>query len=65
MNDQGRYAGMTVNERLFDAGLMDAFDAAARARDRAEMNRLLTEVDVEDAAWSVDTILERPERYGY
>ena len=56
---------MTVNERLFDAGLLDAFDAAARARDRAELIRLLTEVDVEGAAWSADTLLENPESYGY
>jgi hypothetical protein len=56
---------MTVNERLIDAGLMEAFDAATRARDRAEMIRLLTGVDVDDAAWSADTILESPERYGY
>ena len=56
---------MAVNERLLDAGLMEAFDAAASARDRAEMIRILTDVDVEDAAWSADTILERPERYGY
>lgn len=56
---------MTVNERLFDAGLMDAFDAATSARDRAEMIQLLTDVDVKDAARSADTILERPERYGY
>ena len=65
MNDRSRYEGMTVNERLFDAGLMDAFDAAARARDRAAMIRLLIDVDVEDAAWSADTILQRPERYGF
>ena len=65
MNDRGRYAGMAVNERLLDAGVMEAFDAAASARDRAEMIRILTDVDVEDAAWSADTILERPERYGY
>jgi len=63
MNDQSRYAGLTVNERLFEAGLMDAFDAAARARDRAEVIRLLIEVGVEDAEWSADTILERPERW--
>jgi hypothetical protein len=64
MGDLSRYAGMTVNERLFDAGLMQDFDAATRARDRAEMIRLLTAVDVADAAWSADTILESPERYG-
>ena len=50
---------MTVNERLFTAGLLEAFDAAKEARDRTEMIRLLIELDVEDAAWSVDTILNR------
>jgi hypothetical protein len=64
MNDRDRYAGMTVNERLFVAGLMDAFEAAALARDRSEMIRILTEVDVEGAAWSADTILQDPKRYG-
>ncbi|HEV7341785.1 MAG TPA: hypothetical protein VGN68_09125 [Sphingopyxis sp.] len=49
MTDQSRYAGMTVNERLFDAGLMDSFEGAAISRDRAEMIRLLTLIDVEDA----------------
>jgi len=65
MSDHGRYAGMTVNERLFEAGLMEAFDVAVRARDRAEMLRLLTEIDVEEAAWSADTILRNPGRCGY
>lgn len=65
MSDASRYAGMTVNERLFDAGHLDAFDLAARARDRAEMVRLLVEVCVEDAARSADTILRTPDRYGY
>ncbi len=56
---------MTVNERLFDAGLLQAFDAAARARDRAEMIRIMSDVDVEDAARSADSILQNPQRYGY
>jgi len=65
MSNQSRYAGMTVNERLFEAGLVEAFDAAARARDRSEMIRILSEVDVDDAAWSADTILQNPEKYGF
>jgi hypothetical protein len=65
MDDQSRYAGMTVNERMFEAGLMQAFDAAARDRDRAEMIRILTDVDLEDAASTADAILGSPERYGY
>lgn len=64
MSDGSRYAGMTLNERLFAAGLIEAFDAAKRTRDRAEMIRLLTDVDVDDAAWSADTILETPARIG-
>jgi hypothetical protein len=65
MSSASRYAGMTVNERLFEAGLIEMFDDAARSRDRAEMVRLLTKVDVEDAASSADTILKDPQRYGY
>ena len=61
------YAGMTVNERLFVSKLMDAFDAAARRRDRAQMISILVRVDLseKDAAWSVDTILATPQKYGY
>ena len=58
------YAGMTVNERLFDAGLMEAFGNAMQARDRAEMIRLLAKVDVADAIRSVDEMLRNPTHYG-
>jgi hypothetical protein len=53
---------MTANERLCRAGLMEVFDAAAKARDRAELIRLLTQVDVEDPEWSADTILHSTEQ---
>jgi hypothetical protein len=61
------YAGMTVNERLFVSKLMDDFDAAARRRDRAQMISILVRVDLseKDAAWSVDTMLATPQKYGY
>ena len=61
------YAGMTVNERLFEAGLMDAFDAAVRARDRERIISVLMQVALseEDAAFTTDTILGNPKRYGY
>jgi len=29
------------------------------------MIRILSEVDVDDAAWSADTILQNPEKYGF
>jgi hypothetical protein len=65
MSNNKRYAGMTVNERLFDTDLLETFDAAARAGDRAAMIRILADVDVEDAAATADTILKSPEHYGY
>ena len=48
---------MTVNERLYTAGLIDAYDEARKTSNRAEMIRLLIQVDVENSAWSADTSL--------
>lgn len=61
------YAGMTVNQRLFAAGLLDAFDHAARRRDRDEMIRLLASVELEgpDGVDIVDAILANPGKYGF
>jgi hypothetical protein len=49
---------MTVSERLFDAGLVEAFDTATTSRDRSEMIRILTDAGVENAASSADAILQ-------
>ncbi len=57
------YSGMTVNERLFVAGLMDQFDAAIAAGDRQGAIDVLSRVDV--GAGTVDAILENPGKYGY
>ena len=59
------YAGMTINERLHAAGLMDQFELAARARDRDVTISILNGVAVRDAAGSVDAILRDPILYGY
>lgn len=65
MAEPQSYAGMTINERLYAAGLMDQFDAAARARDRDVMISILNGVAVGDAAGSIDAILRDPTLYGY
>jgi len=59
------FAGMTVNERLFDACLLKQFDDAARRRDRAGMIALLCQVELskEDATQAVEHILTHPEKY--
>jgi len=60
-----RFGGMTVNERLWAANLIGAFDAAAKARDRTSMVDILSRVAVSDPEASVDTILANPSRYGF
>ena len=59
------YAGMTVNERLYVAGEMAAFDAAARARDRETMIAILALVDVPMPERTADSIIANPSKYGY
>jgi hypothetical protein len=60
------FAGMTTNERLFTAGLMDAFDSAIEARDRDSAIELLGQVDLANQAdFIVDTVLGNPSFYGY
>jgi hypothetical protein len=65
--DKPDYSGMTLNERLFAAGLMKRFDRAAKDRDGEEMVRILMQVSLSetDARWSTKTILGNPEKYGY
>jgi len=48
---------MTVNERLVAAGLVDAYDAAAKKGDLNDINRVLAKVglrqDGEGMNWSI------------
>ena len=48
------YSGMTVNERLFNAGTLDAFDDAVRLGDREPAIDLPVAVHVETPESSVD-----------
>jgi hypothetical protein len=69
MMDQShsRFSAMTVNERLAEAGLLDAFDVAARGWDRERMMALLQQVELspEQASKTTEMILRYPKRYGY
>ncbi len=56
---------MNTSERLFVAGLLEEFDVARRERNRTDMMRLLSKVDLADrAAQIVDSILVNPSKYG-
>ncbi|MDD4890992.1 MAG: hypothetical protein PHU85_13810 [Phycisphaerae bacterium] len=58
------YSGMTTNERLVVAGLLDKFDRAARNRNRADMVFLLTQVQLAtgEAERIADTVLAHPKQ---
>ena len=54
------------HERLFEAGLLPEWDAAARSRNRDRMIELLGRVDLGDQAeWIADTVLSNPGKYGF
>ena len=62
-----RFNGMTVNERLFEAKLLDAFDLAVIKRDRKKLIEILKTVELSDeqANSTIDTIFLNPKKYGY
>ena len=59
--------GMTVNERLFACGLLDAWGQVARNRDRSQMIALLlqTAIEREQAERTTDAVLNNPSMYGF
>lgn len=65
MKRMSRFAGMTGNERLFEAGVMDAWDIALRARDQDRMIAILKIAEWGDAeaVETVDLILANPTKY--
>lgn len=66
MDEKPNYAGMTVNERLFTAGILDEWDAAARWRKRERMIELLGRVELaEEAEQIVNAVLSNPHPYGF
>lgn len=61
------FGGMTVNERLFMAGLLPQFDAAIDAEDRHRAIEWLVQVEMtpDSASATVDAVLANPSNYGY
>lgn len=59
MDAKKDYSGLTVNERLHVSGMLERFDAAARARNRKRMIDLLKRVSIPEpyAVHWVDTLL--------
>ncbi len=54
---ENKFAGMTVNERLYVSGLMDEFDKAIEKKDAAKARSILEKVELTEE--SIKPILER------
>ena len=67
MGDQPSFGGMTVNERLFRAGLLGRWDAAIAAGQREDATPLHKQVEVSEdgAAATVDAVLANPSKDGF
>ena len=52
-----KYAGLTVNERLYVSGLLDEFEKAVAERNSDEAIRILKEVELTEA--NINPILEK------
>lgn len=56
---ENKYAGMTVNERLYVSGLMDDFDEAVEKKNTEKVRDILKKVELTEN--SIKPILEKLE----
>lgn len=56
---ENKYAGMTVNERLYVSGLMDEFDKAVEKKNTEKIRAILEKVELTEE--SIKPILEKLE----
>jgi len=61
------FSGMTVNERLFNAKLLDIWDNAIQTKDKKKAIDILLKVglDEKQANETVDAIFKHPSKYGF
>ncbi|WP_434317997.1 hypothetical protein [Leifsonia sp. P73] len=66
-DSHANYSAMTVNERLFVAGLLDPWDRAINRCDREKAIEILGQVDMDpsSASLTVDAVFTNPSKYGY
>ncbi|WP_454108776.1 hypothetical protein [Leifsonia shinshuensis] len=66
-DSHANYSAMTVNERLFAAGLLGLWDRAINRGDREKAIEILGQVqmDQRSASQKVDAVLTNPSKYGY
>ena len=67
MHEKPKYGGMTVNERLVVARLIEQWDYAVNTRDRNAMIEILKKVELPETESGriTDTVLDHPAKYGF
>ena len=65
--ENANFGGMTVNERLVVAGLLQQWDRSVKARDRDAMVAILKRVDLPEteSGTIADSVLSNPVKYGF
>jgi hypothetical protein len=65
--EEKKYSGMTLNEMLFESGLLKDFDKAVKDKNRPKLIEILKKIDIENknADGIVETIFSSPSKYGY
>lgn len=53
---ESKYAGMTVNERLYEGGLIEKFDNAVKEKNIKKVIEILKKVELNES--SINSILE-------
>jgi hypothetical protein len=66
-HNMGEYDGMTTNERLWKAKLLDAFESAAKNKNREALVEILKQVEIapRGAESIADDVLKNPKMYGF
>ena len=66
-NMTNNFSGMTVNERLFNAKLLDIWDNAIQTKDKNKAVAILLKVELDEkqASETVDAIFKNPSKYGF
>lgn len=57
MENESKYAGMTVNERLYVSGNLPTFEKAVKEKDIKKVVEILMSVELKDA--SIEPILKQ------
>lgn len=67
MDKKKQYTGMSLNEMLFDTGLLKEFDIAIKDKNEAELINILSKVNIslESAKKIIKTIFDDPIKYGF